>query len=166
MEISKTANTNDQLRTLGSIAFGGTLTVTNVAGTFTGGETYKLFNAASYSGTFTTNLPTLPVGMTWNTNNLTVNGTISVSTPLSPTAPASILTVTRVGTNIVLHGTNLNVPNTNFHYLVLTSTNIALPLTNWTPLSTNSFNADGTFDFTNGIVPAQRRLFYDTKAVP
>ena len=51
-------------------------------------------------------------------------------------------------------------------YTVLTSTNIHAPLSSWTPLPTNQFNPNGTFDFTNAIVPSQPRLFYNVMVVP
>ncbi len=35
---------------------------------------------------------------------------------------------------------NNNGPNTSFHYAMLISTNIALLLSNWTSVATNSFN--------------------------
>jgi hypothetical protein len=37
-----------------------------------------------------------------------------------------------VGTNVVVHGTNNNVPNTSFHYVVLTTVSLTNALTNWT----------------------------------
>ena len=82
------------------------------------------------------------------------------------TTNASITSVTAVGTNLVVHGTNNNVPNTGFHYVVLTSTNIALPLGSWTAVATNSFNTNGTFDYTNPVVTTTPRLFIDVKAAP
>jgi autotransporter-associated beta strand protein len=169
MEVSKTANTNDQLRAgSSSIVYGGTLTVSNLAGTFVGGENYKLYSAASYSGAFAvTNLPALSAGLVWITTNLTVNGTISVvSTAVNPTTNATITKVSLSGTNVLVHGTNNNVPNTSFHYVVLTSSNIATALSNWTPVATNGFSAGGTFDYTNPIVPGTPRQFIDVKAVP
>ena len=63
-------------------------------------------------------------------------------------------------------GTNNNVPNTNFHYIVLTSTNLSVPLSNWTSVVTNPFTTNGTFDYTNPIVPGTPRQFIDVKAVP
>jgi len=66
---------------------------------------------------------------------------------------------------IVLHGTNLNVPNNSFHYAVLAATNIATPVTNWTAIATNAFNPDGTFDYTNPIT-SQTPRFFTVKAVP
>lgn len=169
MKISKTANTNDVLRTSGSVNYGGTLVVSNILGTLVGSESYKLFSAANYSGGFSTIIPAIPgAGLTWNTNNLTVNGTISVvgTGGGSPTTNAAITKVTLVGTNLVVHGTNNNVPNTSFHYVVLTSADITNALSNWTPIITNTFKSDGTFDYTNPIVPGTPRQFIDVKAIP
>jgi hypothetical protein len=44
---------------------------------------------------------------------------------------------------------------------VITSTNIALPLTNWSIVSTSTFGADGSFSVTNAINPALPRQFFD-----
>jgi hypothetical protein len=49
---------------------------------------------------------------------------------------------------------------------VLTYTNVSLALSNWTPVITNPFNPDGTFDYTNPIVPGTPRQFIDVLAVP
>lgn len=67
---------------------------------------------------------------------------------------------------MVIQGTNNNVPNTNYHYAVLTATNVATPLSNWIALTTNSLNSGGTFDYTNAIVPGTPRQFIDVKVVP
>jgi hypothetical protein len=39
-------------------------------------------------------------------------------------------------------------------------------LSNWTPVVTNRFNQDGTFDYTNPIVPGTMRQFIDVMVVP
>lgn len=98
-----------------------------------------------------------------NTSEITVTVT---SAPTAPTDSASITAEFRSGTNLVIEGTNNNVPNTSFHYEVLSSTNIATPLSNWTPIVTNPFNADGTFDYTNPILPGTPQQYIDVKAVP
>jgi hypothetical protein len=153
MEVSKTANTNDQLRATGSITYGGTLTITNLAGTFVGGESYKLFNAASYSGTFATNFPALPAGLAWNTNNLTVNGTISISITVLP--PPKITGISQSGSIVTVSGTN-NFGG-NGQYYVLANTNVAT--TNWVRFATNNFSA-GTFSFTDSISPGVPQRYY------
>ena len=43
------------------------------------GDTFDLFDAASFGGSFATiNTPTLPAGLAWDTTTLTTNGTIKV----------------------------------------------------------------------------------------
>lgn len=49
---------------------------------------------------------------------------------------------------------------TNGTYYVLTSTNVALPLNEWTITATNPFDASGNFIFTNTPAPGAPQLFY------
>jgi len=63
----------------GSVTYGGTLTVTLTGGSVSEGQTYDLFDAASFGGSFATiNLPTLTSGLGWDTSSLTTDGTISI----------------------------------------------------------------------------------------
>jgi len=63
-----------------SVALNGTLTVVSTSGTLAAGDTFVLFNASAYSGSFSAiNLPTLDAGLAWNTSNLAINGSISVT---------------------------------------------------------------------------------------
>jgi len=96
MRINKTGGTpaSDTVQVLTSVAYSGTLTVTNItsdASQLAAGDTFYLFNASSYSGGFTGyNLPALATGLSWNTSQLLVNGTITVisgSTPPTFTPP-------------------------------------------------------------------------------
>jgi len=168
MEIDKIGGTNDLLlatnATPSTITYSGTLNVVTVAGSLAPGDTFKLFSASNYVGSFAVINPS---NVTWNTNNLNVDGTLTVVSvaPAGPTTNATITKVTLSGTNLLVHGTNNNVPNNTLHYVVLTSTNIATPLTNWSPVVTNIYNNDGTFDFTNPVVPGTPRQFIDVKAV-
>jgi len=61
------------------------------------------------------------------------------------------------GTNFVMGG-NGGAPSGK--YYVLTSTNVGLSLSQWTPLATNLFDGTGAFSVTNTINPAQPRQFY------
>ena len=45
-------------------------------------------------------------------------------------------------------------------YFVLNATNLTTPLTNWTRVATNQFEAYGGFSFTNGISAEARQSFY------
>jgi autotransporter-associated beta strand protein len=79
MEINKTAATSDKVSGTSSLTYGGTLTVTNLAGSLAAGDTFTLFNASSYSGSFSIfNLPPLTGGLKWDTSKLAVNGSIQV----------------------------------------------------------------------------------------
>ena len=106
--------------------------------------------------------------MAWHTHSLSVDGTLKVVAGAftGPSTNANITSVTLSGTNLLVHGTNNNVPNTSFRYVVLSSTNLTLPLSSWTPVVTNTFKQDGTFDYTNAIVPGAARQFIDVQAVP
>lgn len=136
--------TSDELVSQASITNGGALVVTDIGGGLPGGTTYKLFNAASYVGTFSSvTLPTLDAGQTWNTANLYVNGTISVVGSGTPPRFSSIITS---GNNIVLNATNGSPTGS---VSVLATTNLLLPLAQWSTLTTGNFDNSGNFAYTN-----------------
>jgi hypothetical protein len=60
--------------------------------------------------------------------------------------PPTFTTTSDSSSNSVISGTG---GVTNGTYYVLASTNIALPLNQWTPIATNQFDASGDFIFTN-----------------
>jgi autotransporter-associated beta strand protein len=79
IEINKTSLTKDLLNASGTMTYGGTLIVTNLSGTLTNGDSFKIFNGGSYSGSFTSsNLPPLASDLKWNLATLKTTGTISV----------------------------------------------------------------------------------------
>jgi len=168
MKLNRDVSPNaDLIQGVTTLTEGGTLNVINVGSALQQGDTFKLYNVGSVSGSFTTvSLPPLDPPLFWITN-LNVNGTLSVGPAVvQPTTNANITAVSLSGTNLLVHGTNNNVPNTSFRYVVLTATNIATALSNWTPVVTNSFNPDGTFDYTNPVVPGTPQQFLDVQAVP
>ncbi len=70
-EINKSAATADQLFTSGSLVLGGTLSVSNLAGTPVAGDGFTLFQAGSVSGAFAAYaLPALSTGLRWKTSTL------------------------------------------------------------------------------------------------
>lgn len=76
--INKSAHTNAQIRIAGPMVLAGNLSVTNVAGEFAEGDTFKLVDAKSYSGAFEKiALPALSSPLQWNTQQLT-NGILSI----------------------------------------------------------------------------------------
>ncbi len=105
MDINKSTGASDQIAGLTSITYGGTLVINNQAGTLTGGESFQLFNAGSYSGSFARISPATPgAGLAWNTNSLTVNGTLQViatnKAPITAQMAGNQLTVSWPATNI------------------------------------------------------------------
>jgi hypothetical protein len=84
----------------------------------------------------------------WNTNNISVDGTIFItSTNPAFMTPPRITSFQLLGGNFAVTGTNGNAPGTLFY--TLASTNLALPLTNWTVIATNQFGSGGGFNSTN-----------------
>jgi T5SS/PEP-CTERM-associated repeat protein len=139
--------TNDQIQTTLTLNYSGSITVTQLpavlVGTLTLGDRFQLFSAGAYAGSFSAlTLPPLNSGLEW-TNKLMVDGSIEVVA-----APPKFAGITVSGTNVILTGTN-GTPNAP--YAVLTATNLALPLSNWTSIATNQFGPSGNFSFTNGI---------------
>jgi hypothetical protein len=100
MELDSAVGTNDTLRGISVVTYGGRLIVTNLNGTLTAGSTFKLFDATTYSGSFSAiALPPWSGDLFW-TNRLAVDGTIRVASPVN-TNPTNI-TVTLVGNTLQL----------------------------------------------------------------
>jgi hypothetical protein len=156
IELDKSINANDVLATASSLAFGGTLALTNLAGTLTDGDSFTLFSAAAYSGSFSNLVPTIPaLNLAWDTSALALNGTLRIVA--APTPQPQIVTCTSTGSNLLIGGTN-GVPG--WTYFVLAQTNLASPLSDWSPIATNHFDASGNFSFTNAIDPSVPARFY------
>jgi hypothetical protein len=154
MELDQGAGTNDVLNAA-TIHYGGTLMLTNLSGSLSAGNSFKLFNASGYSGTFTKIMPAIPgLGLGWDTNGLS-SGTLSVI--VLPTPQPVLGPITMKGSSLTMTGSD-GVPG--WPYYVLASTNLSLPLSNWTVLATNSFDSNGHFNFTNELNANQPDLFY------
>jgi hypothetical protein len=81
-------------------------------------------------------------------------GTMPPPAPVPPT----IQNLSIIDGNVVLTGTNNSGAGGTFH--VLTSTNIALPVTNWTAVTNGTFDSSGNFNTTNAIDNTQSLGFY------
>jgi autotransporter-associated beta strand protein len=153
LQISAVAGTNDQIAGLTSVSYGGTLRVTNIGGTLAAGNSFTLFSASSYSNAFSSYvLPPLGPGLAWSVGGLAVNGTLSVATLTRPTFAPAFLS----GTNLTLSGSG-GAPGVS--YSVLTSTNLAAPLTAWAVVNTGNFDVNGNFNVTNGISAGTQRFY-------
>ena len=155
MKISAT-NGNDQIDAAG-ITYGGSLVVTNISGAVTNGQSFQLFVATTgYSLNFSS--VTLPsaTGLTW-TNTLAVNGTITAGVvPSGPPLQPIITSISLSGTSLVISGTN---GTATFQFVLLNSTNLMLPLSQWTPVVTNPFTG-GSWSTTNTVNSSAPQEFY------
>lgn len=124
----------------------GTLVVTNLGPALAVGDRFQIFSEPLTGNA----IAVLGGKVIWN-NNLAMDGSISVARFPIPV----ITTFSLSGGNLVFAGTN-GYPSDGFK--VLTSTNVAAPLKNWTTFTTGSYNASGNFALTNAvtnIAPAQ-----------
>jgi autotransporter-associated beta strand protein len=99
MEINAATGTNDQVRGLTTVNYGGTLVVTNLAGTASAGQSFQLFSAASRTGNFSSISPTnAGAGLVWNFNPTNGVLTALATVALNPTN----VTASVSGTNLTL----------------------------------------------------------------
>ena len=106
MHLNKTAGSSDKVQGSSAVTYGGTLNVTNISGTLAAADTFTLFTATSYAGSFTgINLPVLNAGLAWDFSSLPTNGVVKVVAFTGITPPASApsgLTATPVSTNQIM----------------------------------------------------------------
>ena len=135
--------TNDLIRVVGAMTYGGTLQITNIGATaLTNGASFKLFNNGSFSGNFATISGSPGV---WSFNPTNGIATVSGLTPPRP-----------VITHIGVSGTTLTINATNGvangQYILLQSTNLVKPLAQWTPVLTNLFDSNGNLSLSTNII--------------
>ncbi|HEY1661862.1 MAG TPA: NPCBM/NEW2 domain-containing protein [Verrucomicrobiae bacterium] len=157
MAINKsTSPSNAVIQVAGNLTYAGTLMITNTGAIpFLAGDSFKLFSAVNYLGNFTNISPAIPgINLAWNTNALSAGILSIVSTP---TPPPKFGRMGANGSALIFSGSN---GISGWPYYVLSSTNPALPLTNWTIISTSAFDAGGNFNFTNPANPTLPQMFY------
>ncbi len=154
LKISRSPATNDLIRVLGTLTFGGKLVVSNVsASALAAGDSFKLFDAPAITGAFVIS-PQIPgPSLVWDTSTFASNGVLRViagSTPhFSPIA--------RNGNRLFLSGAG-GQPGTP--YYILTATNLGLPINQWTRIVTNYFDATGNFAATNSFTPQSAATYF------
>jgi autotransporter-associated beta strand protein len=155
MDLSKAPLTNDTVNAAGLLTFGGTLSL-KIGDALTAMDSFKLFTAGNYSGVFASILPASPgAGLAWNTNTLASDGTLRIVS-VAPPAPPVIAGALFSGGSIIMSGSN-GSPGTN--YYVLASTNLTLPISNWSRVATNAFDQNGNFQFTNDSSESSQQYF-------
>jgi hypothetical protein len=154
MELNKTLATSDQVRataaTATTITYGGTLSLTNLAGSLTASDTFKLFSATNYAGAFSAVTPAVPSpGLGWNTNTLSTDGILRLVATVN-TTPTNI-TATVSGNQLTL---SWPADHTGWRLQVQTnSVNTGLA-SNWVDVagSTTVNSVTVTIDPANGTV--------------
>jgi autotransporter-associated beta strand protein len=85
MNVNAATDGAAEITGLTAVTYGGTLVLNNQSGAFVSGNTFKLFNASSYSGAFAAISPAVPAtGLVWETNTLAVDGTLRVGYGFNP----------------------------------------------------------------------------------
>ena len=79
VKINKAAATEDKIAGVSALTYGGTLVVSNLSGTLTTNDNFKLFTASSYAGAFSSVTPALGAGLAWSTSTLATDGTLRIT---------------------------------------------------------------------------------------
>jgi autotransporter-associated beta strand protein len=154
VQVQHSPLTNSALKVSGTLTYGGTLSVTNPGASLLAGDTFPIFSAATYAGSFAaTNLPPLGINLYW-TNTLAANGTLAVVSGVS-TVPTNI-TWSVSGTNLTL-----SWPADHAGWRLLMQTNnlaagLNLNTNNWTTVTGSATTNQVTLPFD----PAQPAEFY------
>jgi hypothetical protein len=149
------SGTNDVIQTAAGINYGGTLNLVNISGSpLAAGNSFQVFSAASYTGSFASLTPATPgPGLAWDRSQLNSGIVNVVAAPSQP-----VINSTKVsGGNLIFSGTGGTALGS---YSVLTATNVATPLSNWTILTSGAFDGTGAFSITNPISSGNPQQFY------
>ncbi|MCX6925793.1 MAG: autotransporter-associated beta strand repeat-containing protein, partial [Verrucomicrobia bacterium] len=134
LKLNKATTANDSVAGISTLTYGGTLTVTNLAGTLVQGDTFQLFKATTYDGNFAAmSLPALGAGLVWNWTP--ANGTLTVVKGETPPVLSGFGPLTGSSFPLTFSGPSGQT------YKVLASTNVALPIASWMQLASGTFGA-------------------------
>ncbi len=149
VNVNHTTGAASQIAGLTSISYGGTLIISNQSGALAAGDSFTVFPAGNYSGSFSRISPTTPgAGLVWNTNTLATDGIIRVfATTNGP------LTVQLTNNQLAV-----SWPTINTGWLLQTQTNapgVGLT-TNWITIPGSVVTNAMTFS----VDPAAGSVFY------
>jgi len=140
VDMNATNNTSDLIQGLASVAYDGTLVVTNLAGpgTLTNGQTFQLFSATSSSGNFSSITPAPDTGLVWSFNPTNgwlsvVSGIATTPTNLSFSLNNGVLELTWPGSHLgwLAQSNSVNLADTNFWFVIAGSeavTNLSITI--------------------------------------
>ncbi|MCX6926398.1 MAG: cadherin domain-containing protein [Verrucomicrobia bacterium] len=153
LEINKIGTTlsNDFAAVAGTLTFGGTLIVTNTGQSLAPGDSFRLFPAGAYTGSFTNlTLPALMTSLRWDLSQLLVNGTLRVVSVTPPQLTAGLSSDGAFQLQIL--------SETGVDYVLQSTTNVSGPVS-WVSISTNTGNG-GILVLNPPADPTQPQVFY------
>ncbi len=139
---------------------GNVIAVNNAGPTALWGGAYTLIQQASgtINGTPATGVTVTGAGLAAGaTASISVSGGNVILTVVSPPPPIPAITsVSRSGTTLTITATN---GWTNGPYVLLESTNVGLPLTDWTPVLSNSYNGSGDINLSTNVATNKQEFY-------
>jgi autotransporter-associated beta strand protein len=149
MKVNRASSPNsDQLvSSLGTINYGGTLVLTNIGAPLQAGDTFTLFSAKALSGSASSFTLALPRSYVWDTSRLGVDGSLTVTGIVTPPVISKVVFTNLANGTLTFYATYPNATNylpNSIYVNILTSTNVAAPLSSWTVIG-NGMVDDGTY---------------------
>ncbi len=158
IDVDAATQTSGRITGLTSVSYDGTLQL-NITGTLSGGESFQLFSAGNYAGSFSSIVPPIPgAGLVWNTNSLSLNGILSVTSTNATVQQPNITGLSRLSDHSVQFSF---IGSAGQSYRVWAGTNLMVaPVTNnWTMLTNSTFNG-GPVLFTDWQATNFAQRFY------
>jgi hypothetical protein len=138
----------------GNAGLAGTFNATLESGYVpTNGTIFSVVSYGSLSGSFSG--IGLPADITWQSSFGSTNFTL-----VAGSGSPGFTSINHMANNLIFNGTGGTAGS---NYIILSSTNLSLPLTEWTALITNAFDDTGQFHYTNNASPAKPREFFILK---
>jgi autotransporter-associated beta strand protein len=160
LNTSLSPQSNDVVSVTGTLVNTGTgnkVTVNNLGPALKPGDKFNLFSKAVTGGG---SMYVVGAGVTWS-NYLALDGSIQVSSTNDMRPVFATITIGYTAgdtTNVTFNVTNAPV---GYNYYVLASTNVTMPIANWTRLYTNVFTAGSMqIQVTNGVPKNMPNRFY------
>jgi polygalacturonase len=147
---------NATIAVSGELNLNGTLNITSGAGFTATNYTLFTYTAGLNGSPSLGTTPTAFEGYTYSINTNTYGAVILQVAPPSPPVFASATYVPATG-SLVMTGTG-GVTNGAYH--VLASTNVAQPISQWTPIASGTFDSSGNFSITNPVQTNQPSRFF------
>jgi len=143
----------DQVVGLSNLSPGGTLQIV-VVGQLWGGEVFKLFDSATFSGGdfWPYDLPDIGPFLAWDATSVWMDGTLRVT----GTLPHIGQITQQPDRNYQLSGVGPDGQT----YSILATTNVNLPIADWVPVGSGTFTS-GAFTFTDLGATNYPRRFYN-----